>query len=155
MVEPDSFLIIKLSTGFTAMAQVKQFYQFIHRHEFLIVTRIPTQQSQEINHCLRQITRFTVSGRHFTCFGIMPFQWEYGKTKTVTVTLAQLTVTFRLQQQRQVGKGRHRIFPTKSTVQQHVQRCRGQPFFTTNHMGNLHQMVVYNICQMIGRKLIC
>ena len=30
-------------------------------------------------------------------------------------------------------------------IEQHMQRCRRQPFFPTNHMGNLHQMVIHYI----------
>ena len=84
----------------------------------------------------------------------MPFQGEYRETETVTVTLAQFSVTVRFQQQRQVGEFRHRVFPSESTVKQHMKRSRRQPFFTTNNVRNLHQMVIYNICQVISGKFI-
>ena len=95
VIEPDSFLIIELGTRLAATVQVEQSNQFIHRHYLLIVTGIPSQQGKEIDYRLRQVTRFTVSGRNFVRLRIVPFEGEYGETETVTVTLAQLAVPFR------------------------------------------------------------
>ena len=53
-----------------------------------------------------------------------------------------------------MGKLRHRILPSKCLIQQYMQGGRRQPLLTTNHMGNFHQMVIHNICQMIGRQLV-
>ena len=49
---------------------------------------------------------------------------------------------------------RHSVFPSESTVKQYVQRSRRQPFFTTDYVRYFHQMVVYNICQMISRQFV-
>ena len=54
-----------------------------------------------------------------------------------------------------MGKLRHRILPTESLIEQHVERSRGQPLLTTNDVGDLHQMVVDDIGQMIGGQLVC
>ena len=86
MIEPNTFFIIELSSGLAATMNVEQFYHLVHRHHFLIVARIPSQQSQEVNHRFGQITRFTISGRHFPRFRT-PFQREYRESQTVTVTL--------------------------------------------------------------------
>ena len=87
MIEPNTFFIVEFSSGLAATMNVEQFYHLVHRHHFLIVARIPSQQSQEVNHRFGQITRFTISGRHFSRFRT-PFQREYRESQTVAVTLA-------------------------------------------------------------------
>ena len=155
MVEPHTFLIIELSSRFAAMAQIEKPHKIVHRHQLLVIARVPAQQSKEVDNSFGQISRLAVTGRHLTRFRVVPFQREHRKAKTVTVALAELTVTFGLQQQRQVSKSRHRIFPAESTIQQNVQRSRRQPLLTANHMGNLHQMVVHNVCQMVSGQFVC
>ena len=56
MIEPDTFFIIKFCTRLAATMQVEQTDQLVHRHHFLVVTRIPSQQSKEIDNSLGQIT---------------------------------------------------------------------------------------------------
>ena len=53
-----------------------------------------------------------------------------------------------------MGKLRHGIFPTEGTVEHDVQRSTGQPLLAANDMGNLHQVVVDDICQVICRQLV-
>ena len=43
MIEPYSFFIVELSSRLAATVKVIQFNQFIHRHHFQIITRIPSQ----------------------------------------------------------------------------------------------------------------
>ena len=61
MVEPNTLLIIKLGTRLAAMAQIEEFHQFVHRHQFLVVTRIPAQQSQEVDNRFGQIAGFAIT----------------------------------------------------------------------------------------------
>ena len=84
----------------------------------------------------------------------MPLQWEHRETKTVTITLAELTLALRLQQQWQMGKARHTVFPAEGTVKQHMQRCTWQPFLTADNMRDVHQVVINNVCKMIGRQFV-
>ena len=84
----------------------------------------------------------------------MPFQREDRKAETVAVPLAELALALRLQQQRQMGKTRHAVFPAESTIKQDVQRRTGQPLLTTDDMGYFHQVVVDNVGKMIGRQLV-
>ena len=136
------------------MAQVEQLYQFIQRHDFLIITRIPSKQSQEVDDCFRQVTSFTITGRHITGLRIMPFQREYRETETITVTLAQLAVTVRLQEQRKVCKFRHGVCPAECSIKQHMKRSRRQPFFPTDDVRHFHQMVIHNVGQVISRQFV-
>ena len=53
-----------------------------------------------------------------------------------------------------MGKLRHGIFPTEGTVEHDVQRSTGQPLLAANDMGNLHQVVVDDIRQVIGRQFV-
>ena len=85
----------------------------------------------------------------------MPLQWEHRESQTVTVALRQLTLAVRFQQQGQMRKLRHRVLPAKSLVEQHMKRCTRQPLLTTDHVRDLHQVVVHDIRQMIGRQLVC
>ena len=43
MIEPYSFFIVELSSRLAATVKIKQFNQFVHRHHFLIIARIPSQ----------------------------------------------------------------------------------------------------------------
>ena len=53
-----------------------------------------------------------------------------------------------------MGECRHGVFPSEGTIKQNVKRCAGQPLLTTNHVSNLHKVVVDDICQVIGRQLV-
>ena len=136
------------------MAQVEKPDKLVHRHEFLVIARIPAQQGQEVDDSLGQIAGLPIAGRDFARLGVMPLQGEYRETEAVAVALAQFSVTLRLQQQRQMGKGRHRIFPTERPVEQHMQRSGRQPLLATDDVRNFHQMVVHDVGQVIGREFV-
>ena len=84
----------------------------------------------------------------------MPFQWENGEAETVAVALAELAFALRLQQQGQMGEAGHCVLPAKSLIEQHMERCARQPFLTTDDVGDLHQVVIDDVGQMIGRQLV-
>ena len=154
MVKPFSFFKVEFCPSFAATMQVKKLHQFIQGHQFLVISRIPSQQGKEIDNSFGQVTRLTITGRHLTGLGVVPFQRENREAKTVTITLAQFTVTIRFQQQGKMCELGHGIRPAESPVQQDMQRSGRQPFLTTDYMGNFHQMVVHNVCQMISRQFI-
>ena len=54
-----------------------------------------------------------------------------------------------------MGKTWHSVFPAKSLIEQHMQGSTWQPLLTTNHVGNLHQMVVHDVGKMICWQLVC
>ena len=54
-----------------------------------------------------------------------------------------------------MGKFGLSVAPAESTVKQIVQRQRWQPLFTTNYVGNLHQVVIHDIGQVIGGQAVC
>ena len=154
VIEPASFLVVELGSGLAALFDVEQSDQFVHAHDILIIARIPAQKREEVYHCFRQITAFTITFGYISRLGIFPLQRKYGKSQTIAIAFAQLTVSFGLQQQCQMGKSRHRIFPTESTIEQYMKWCTGQPLLTTYHMAHFHQMVVHDIGQMVGGQVV-
>ena len=44
--------------------------------------------------------------------------------------------------------------PTKGVVEGQVFGRRNKPFCAANHMGDFHQMIVYDICEMVSRQPI-
>ena len=53
-----------------------------------------------------------------------------------------------------MGKARHGVLPAECLVEQYVEWGRRQPLLTTDDVGNLHQMVINDIRQMIGGQFI-
>ena len=46
--------------------------------------------------------------------------------------------------------GKFGLLPGKKAVKQHVQGGRGQPFFTADHVGNVHGVVVDDVGEVVG-----
>ena len=84
----------------------------------------------------------------------MPFQGEHGETETVTVALGKFSLAIGFEQQRQMGKLRHRVFPSEGTIEQNVKGSTGQPLFTTDDVGDFHQVVVHDVGQMISGQFV-
>ena len=61
MIEPFAFLVVEFRTALAAMGQVKKCGQFIHRHQFAIISGIPSEQCQKIDDSLGQIAALTIS----------------------------------------------------------------------------------------------
>ena len=53
-----------------------------------------------------------------------------------------------------MGEARHRVLPAKGAVEQHVERCRRQPLLAADDVRHLHQVVVDDVGQMVGRQLV-
>ena len=53
-----------------------------------------------------------------------------------------------------MGKLRHSVFPSEGTVKQHMEGSTGQPFFTTDDVGDFHQMIIHDVGQVIGGQFI-
>ena len=155
MVEPDSLVVGELGTSLRALRDIEKRHQFIEGKQFLLCARIPAQQGQEINHRLGEIAVFTIAARDLTRLRVMPLQREYGESQTVAITLGEFTLAIRFQQQGQMRKLRHCILPAKSLIEQYMKRRTWQPLLTTDNVRDLHQMVVDNVSQMVGRQLIC
>ncbi len=53
-----------------------------------------------------------------------------------------------------MGEARHSVLPAESLVEQVVQRKRRKPLLAPDHLGNLHQVVIDYVREMVGRKLV-
>ena len=122
MVKPFTLLIVKFSTCFRYTIQREVLYQLLHCVHFFIATAVPSEQGQEINHSLRQVTALAVTGRNCTIFLVMELQRENRKTETITIPFTQFAIPIGFEQQRQVSKLRHGLFPTEGTVKKYMQR---------------------------------
>ena len=84
----------------------------------------------------------------------MPLQGEHGETQPVAVALRQLSLAVGLQQQGQVCKLRHGVGPSEGFVEQHMERSTRQPLLAADDVGNLHQVVVDDVGQVVGGQLV-
>ena len=53
-----------------------------------------------------------------------------------------------------MGELRHGVGPAESLIEQHVERRAGQPFLATDDVGDLHQMVVDDVGEVIGGQFV-
>ena len=84
----------------------------------------------------------------------MPFEREHGEAKAVAVALRKLALALGLEQQRQVGEGRHGVLPSECAVEQHVKRCARQPLLATYYVRYLHEVVVDDVSQVVCRQFV-
>ena len=120
VVEPDAFLIGELGTSLRTLRDVEQGHQLVEREEFLLSTGIPSQQSQEIDDCLGEVTVLTVAAADVTRLGVVPLQREHREAQSVAIALREFSLAVGLKQQRQVSKAGHRVGPAESLVKQHM-----------------------------------
>ncbi len=126
---------IKNCRGFADPTDRKNFFQFIQRIDFLFPGGCPTKKCNKVYHCLWQIALF-----------------HQILERSVTVSLRKL---MGLIFHNRCTVNISRNFPAKCLVQQIILRSRRQILIATNHMGNSHQMIVYYICEIIGRHSVC
>ena len=154
MVEPDALVVGKLRSGLRALRDVEQRHKLVQGEEFLLRAGIPAQQGEEVDDSLGEVAVLTVATAHVAGLRVVPLQGEHGESQTVAVAFRQLAFAVGFQQQRQVGELRHGVGPAESLIEQHVERCRRQPFLATDDVGNLHQVVIDDVRQMVGGQLV-
>ena len=99
MVKPNTFLVIVLSSGLRTATNIEGFNQLWQGEKLLFGARIPSQQGQEVDNGLGEIATFAIARRHFTSFGVVPFEWEHRETQSVSVAFRQFAFAFWLKQQ--------------------------------------------------------
>ena len=120
----------------------------------MVITGVPAEECDEVHDSLGEVTTLTVARGHLTRLGIDPAQGEDREAEAIAVTLAELAIALGLEEECQVSKAGHRVAPAEGFVEKHVQRCAGQPLFTTDDVSDAHQMVVDDVRQMVGRKVV-
>ena len=154
LIVPLGFVRIELGTGLLHLVKGERLDEFRQREHFPVVTGIPAQHSQHIHESFREVAVFTVTAGHFAGFRILPFQGEHRESHLVPVPFGKFPVAHGLQQQGQVGKARHGIRPAKGFIQKIMQRKRRQPFLAADYLRDFHQVVIYDIGQVVGGELI-
>ena len=112
VVEPLAFLVIELGAALAAMGEVEESDHLIEGHQLDVVAGVPPEQCKEVDHGLRQVATLAVARRLFATLRVVPLEGEDGEPEAVTIALAQLASALRLEQQRQMRKLRHRVYPT-------------------------------------------
>ena len=154
VVEPLALLEVEFGALARTVVDGKFLDELVHREHLAVVTGIPAQQGEEVDHGLRQVTGLTVAAGVLTALGVVPVQREHGEAQAVAVALAQLALAVRLEQQRQVNKCGHGVLPAEGLIQQHVQWCTGQPLLAADDMRHLHQVVINDVGQVIGGQIV-
>ncbi len=154
MVEPDAFLIVELRAGLRTAADVERLDQFVEREDFLFGTGVPAQHGQEVDDGLGEIATLAVTRAYLARLGVVPLKREHGESQAVAVALRQFALALGLEQQGQMGEAGHGVLPAESLVEQHMQGRTGQPLLTTDDMRDLHEVVVYDIGQVIGGQFV-
>ena len=86
--------------------------------------------------------------------GRLPEEREDGEAHLVAVALRELAAARGFEQQGQVGEFGLRGLPAESAVEQVVQRQRGEPLLAADDVGDLHQVIVHDVGQMVGRQCV-
>ncbi len=154
VVKPLALLKVELCAALRAVLEGEEVDELVDGKDFLVVAWIPAEQGKEINHSLRQIARLAVARRDFARFRVLPFQREHWEAEAVAVALRQLAFAVGLEQEWKVNKCRHRVSPAECFVEKHVERCRRQPLFAANHVGDLHQMVVDDVGKVVCWEVV-
>ena len=61
MVKPFALLIVELGTALAHTAQRETLNKLLHGEHLIVTLRVPAQQSQEVNHRLREVASLTVT----------------------------------------------------------------------------------------------
>ena len=154
MVEPTAFFEVEFSTSFRATFEFEECDEFVHRHDFLVVAWVPTEEREEVDNSLWKIATFAVARRYVARFRVVPFEWEHRETEAVAIAFAEFAIAIRFEQESKVSELRHCVFPTEEAVEEHVKRCTWQPLFATDDVRHFHQMVVDDVSQVVCWKIV-
>ena len=139
LVKPQGFLIIKPGTGLDDLFEVECLRQFFHGEQLLFCTGFQRNKENWGWHGVKSPSREIQNNG---CFSSSSFQSrEKRNTAFGTVALA-VFLFIGFQNQGQMGKNRHVIFPTKCPVKEDVMGCAGKPFSPCKN-----DMPVISICR--------
>ncbi len=154
VVKPAAFLVGKLGSGARAVVEGEFADKLVHRHDFGVIAGAPSEQREKVDYRLGQIARLAIAGRHGTRRGVVPFERKHREAQTVAVALGELALAVGLEQQRQVHEVGACVGPSEGLVEKHMERSRGEPLLAAYHVGDLHQMVVHDIGEVIGGQVV-
>ena len=153
-IEPPALHEVELGTILGALVETELVNEFLHSKEFLVGAGVPTEESEEIDHGLRQIAVLTVTPRDIASDGVFPEEGEDGEAELIAVTLGEFTLAVRFEEEGKMGKTGHGVLPTESAIEKHMEGGRWQPFFATDDMSNFHKMVIDDVGKVIGGEVV-
>ena len=129
-VHPAKFYHVKDCRRFADSVVIKFFYQFFQRENLIVGRRTPSQKCYEVYN------RFGQESLIQQIF-----------IRRMSATFGQFLVIF-VCDQRAVDVFRN--LPSKCFIQTVVLRCGGQIFVSSYYVSNSHQMIIDNICKVVG-----
>lgn len=133
-VHPFQFFVIELGAGFIDFFERKFFDHFGAGGDFLVGGDGPAEQSKEIDKGIRDVAESAV------------FSDGGG-----AVTFGELA-TAGSENDRQMSESGRR--PAKGGIQADVLGRAGNPFFATQDVGNLHQVIIHDVGEVISGEAV-
>ena len=154
VVEPLAFLEVELRARLAHALQRELRDEFVHCVHLLVSGVVPSEQGKEVYHRFGVVSALAIAARHAAVFLIVELEREHGETESVSVAFAEFAVAIGLEQQWQVSESGHCIFPPEGAIEQHMQGCTRQPLLAADDMTHLHEMVVHNVREVVGRQVV-
>jgi len=123
MIEPDALLIVELSASLRAARDVECLDELRHGEDLLFGAWIPAQQSEEIDHSLREVAALAIARADLRGLRVVPLEWEDREAEAVAIALAQFALAFRFEEQWQVSELWHGVSPAKGAIEEHMKGC--------------------------------
>src|SRR5690606_21107704 len=116
LIKPKRFIKIKACTGLVNLGGIKLTDQLLNRKYLLLCAGIPAQEGQKVDHGDGLKTGGVKAGNRFLQVGRIPAQRENREAKFLSISFTQFTLAVGFEDERQMRKGRHGVFPAKCPV---------------------------------------
>ena len=133
-IHPTQFHDIEDCRGFADAMVIELLDQFIQRENLAVILRAPSKQCHIVHDGF---------GNESLIDQILE--------GSMSASLGQLLVVL-IGDQRQMDI--YRYLPSESFVQTYIFWGGGQIFVASYHMGDIHGMVIYHVCKVIGRVTV-
>src|SRR3989344_2457850 len=133
-LHPIEFIDVEDRSGFLDVLDCESFCQFFEWEDFLWSIRIPAEEGDEVHERFGEISLLNIV---FDC--------------DVPLSLTEFALVV-IKNERQVCIPWRS--PPEGTEEQEMLRERTQPLFSPNHDADVHEMVIDEMGQMVGRKAI-
>ena len=153
LVVPPCLFGVEFGSGLADFFKAEGLDKLLHREDLLLCAGIPAEHRQQVDKRPREVAVLAVAVVGLA-LGVDPVEREYREAHLVAVPLGKLAVAHRLEQQWQVGEARTCVLPAQCPVKQVVERQRRQPLLAADDFSDLHQVVVHDVGEVVGRELV-